>query len=460
MKKRIAQGMLLVSQLVVVLILSPGLMAHLQSKTRTIITSVSRFSPQPNQKIVILGRGFGEMKPFSGDTNYLRIYDATRRWEAGWDHCQNGCPDEVSVAVAKWSNSRIVIDGFSGHYGWFWWKFHPGDHIVISVWNPQTGDEPASYSLMIPAISGGAKRVSGTPPKISKVVIHTNKFDLHDNYIEIDGTGFGSVNPYPAPATTSFLRFLNRATTSPYLEIHDSRGWNAGYTGDHVGVQVEKWTNTQIDIDDFTGLFIPRLPGGSGESHPLLGYYEYRVLLGDTLTIKLWNSSTGAGPSNPWTLSGNDIVKVELMILQRMNIKLGRVKHAMKPVIIFDCTGAHFLRRYGGLLGEEAKMTGLITTWMENHILKGMNCEKNDAYGSYMTKIENNSEFARLFTPHTLHFILPNSFIRSSVTFHLNRQLFVKHGKLVLDVTSPSLKGYQIYLYSCGSKLMCMGIKK
>lgn len=112
------------------------------------ITSVSPIGPQPKQPITIHGTGFGLHTPFRNtDCPYIAVRDQTRHWSAGRLIPQNW--DEVTVDVAVWNDTEIVISGFSGAYGAGDWKLVPGDHIEVAVWNPQSGCGPALYELSV-----------------------------------------------------------------------------------------------------------------------------------------------------------------------------------------------------------------------------------------------------------------------------------------------------------------------
>jgi len=107
--------------------------------------------PLARQKIVIEGRGFGLHVPYAQtDSPYLAIRDVTRDWAAGRMIPQN--QDEVMLDVESWTNTEIVVGGFSGSYGQKGWKLVPGDKLEVAVWNPQSGSGPALYQIAV--ISG------------------------------------------------------------------------------------------------------------------------------------------------------------------------------------------------------------------------------------------------------------------------------------------------------------------
>jgi hypothetical protein len=58
--------------------------------------------------------------------------------------------------VESWTDSQIVLSGFSGSYGEQGWKLNTGDELEIAVWNPQSGAASAVYGLTV--ISAGASR--------------------------------------------------------------------------------------------------------------------------------------------------------------------------------------------------------------------------------------------------------------------------------------------------------------
>lgn len=115
---------------------------------RPVISSISRIEPKANQVIVIKGYGLGVHTYYgNGDTPFIAIRDKTSRWAAGRLIPENW--DEVTLNVAYWTDSEIVVTGFAGAYGQHWWKLNPGDEIEVAVWNPQTQAGPAIYELTV-----------------------------------------------------------------------------------------------------------------------------------------------------------------------------------------------------------------------------------------------------------------------------------------------------------------------
>jgi hypothetical protein len=106
------------------------------------IAKVSAIKPEQYQKIIISGSGFGTMKPYNGDSAYIRIRDQTGKWDAG--HEGPSEVDSVWLDVTQWSDSKIVITGFTNDYGQENWVLKKGNRITVYVWNAQDDDGPAT----------------------------------------------------------------------------------------------------------------------------------------------------------------------------------------------------------------------------------------------------------------------------------------------------------------------------
>jgi MBG domain (YGX type)/Chitobiase/beta-hexosaminidase C-terminal domain/FG-GAP-like repeat/Abnormal spindle-like microcephaly-assoc'd, ASPM-SPD-2-Hydin/NHL repeat len=120
--------------------------------TPTII-GVSAIAPQQTQTISITGSGFGSQATYTGNSNYIILYDVTQgNWSAG----QGG--DAVGLVVNSWTDTQIQLGGFSGSYGSNNWSIQNGDSLVLSVWNASTGAGPASCSV---TVGGGPASCAG-----------------------------------------------------------------------------------------------------------------------------------------------------------------------------------------------------------------------------------------------------------------------------------------------------------
>jgi len=98
------------------------------------INSVSQILPQQTQPITINGTGFGSQSPYTGDSKYIELVDSTgTSWNAG----HSGAA--VTLAVSSWTDTQIVLSGFSGSYGTHAWCIRPGDHFPSKSGMPKPG---------------------------------------------------------------------------------------------------------------------------------------------------------------------------------------------------------------------------------------------------------------------------------------------------------------------------------
>ena len=147
------------------------------------ITSVSQISTSQYQTIVITGSGFGSLSPYTGDSGYIEVFDMTRGWAAGYvGPCYNGttyyggtCSDAVTLAVTSWSDSSIVLAGFSGSWGSGGWVLANGDAVEIAVWNAPSGSGPASITTTVgsPSCSFNLSPASASLPATGTSSVET-----------------------------------------------------------------------------------------------------------------------------------------------------------------------------------------------------------------------------------------------------------------------------------------------
>lgn len=106
-----------------------------------IITSVSTISDQQSQTINIGGSGFGTSIPYTGNSNFIILTNVTKGWSAGYTGpCGFGfCFDSVGLVVNSWTDSEIVLGGFSGAWGANNWTLDNGNFEQVVVGNPQVG---------------------------------------------------------------------------------------------------------------------------------------------------------------------------------------------------------------------------------------------------------------------------------------------------------------------------------
>jgi hypothetical protein len=121
------------------------------------ITSVTFSGTGQNLQIDIHGSGFGSAPvamPYTGDLNQFSLGDfqthcggGSSQFEVGSLRWGNGSPDSLTLNYQSWSDSEIVIDGFSGTYGQGCDIVQNGDPMIITLWNStdtgQTGPQTA-----------------------------------------------------------------------------------------------------------------------------------------------------------------------------------------------------------------------------------------------------------------------------------------------------------------------------
>ncbi|MGD0735017.1 MAG: hypothetical protein ABR976_07705, partial [Terracidiphilus sp.] len=307
------------------------------------ITSVSAILPQPTQTITITGSGFGTHAPYTGDVSSILFADPTGTpWYAG------DTGNSVTLSVSSWTDSQIVITGFTGAYGTNAQCIKPGDQLYVKVWNAQTGSGPAYYPI---TASSGTNTCDLVPTITSVSAILPQQTQT----ITISGFGFGTQAPYNGDS--SHILFADPAGTP----------WYAGDTGDAVTLSVSSWTDTQIVLAGFTGQY-----GTDGMC----------IKPGDSLYIKVWNAQTGNGPAYfPITASGGTntcvpgptITSVSAILPQQtQTITIsgsGFGTHApytgdVSSILFADPAGTPW---YGGYPGDAVTLS--VSSWTDSQIV-------------------------------------------------------------------------------------------
>jgi hypothetical protein len=140
-----------------------------------VIATVSAILPQQAQTITITGRGFGTLAAYSGNSSYIAVNLPT--WGAGYSG--PGTNDAVGLAVTSWTDTKIVLAGFTGYYGYtldgdinLW--VNAGDAITLQIWNAQTGAGPSTCGNIV---AGAGATTCLPPPAISVTPATTVAFD-------------------------------------------------------------------------------------------------------------------------------------------------------------------------------------------------------------------------------------------------------------------------------------------
>jgi hypothetical protein len=101
--------------------------------------------------MIVRGKGFGSAPvamPYTGDLNCFSFIDfrthcngASSLFEAGASRWQHGSPNSLTLNYQSWSDTEIVINGFSGSYGQGCNALTNGDPVTIIVWNSSASDQ-------------------------------------------------------------------------------------------------------------------------------------------------------------------------------------------------------------------------------------------------------------------------------------------------------------------------------
>ena len=105
--------------------------------------TIAPIAAEVNPPVVLTGTGFGSFTPtlpFTGNSQYLQVFDKTANWSAGYG------ADFCSVHITKWTNSKIelVLD-----VGGRWNIFCPltaGDQLTVTVY-PQNSSSMSANAV-------------------------------------------------------------------------------------------------------------------------------------------------------------------------------------------------------------------------------------------------------------------------------------------------------------------------
>jgi hypothetical protein len=200
-------------------------LGHAQPK----ITSVSLITAEQYQTITIKGTGFGKHAPYTGDSDYISFFDLKTGGEPQWQAGYSGYNDTITLIVNSWSNTKIVLGGFSGAWGeaGYDYTLAVGDPVEVQVWNAQTGVGPSNFDSTVSTVptktaltsspnpstpgepvtfTATVTSAAGAPPDGETVSFNQGKTVL----------GTGTLSGGTATFTTSTLKVGSHTVTAVY----------------------------------------------------------------------------------------------------------------------------------------------------------------------------------------------------------------------------------------------------
>ena len=151
----------------------------------------------------------------------------------------------MTLNITSWTNTEIVVSGFTGSYGSGNWKLNSGDIVDVQVWNAQSGEGPSICSRIVNDQT--AKLCSSLEPQVQSVNISGIWKEANTGYVyKINQTSneftWAVVSPIRESARGSISGNLvvatyngdNGVATVPGIIVLDNRNraseirWNNG----------------------------------------------------------------------------------------------------------------------------------------------------------------------------------------------------------------------------------------
>ncbi|MGA7686071.1 MAG: Ig-like domain-containing protein [Terriglobales bacterium] len=192
------------------------------------IKSVSLITAQQYQTITIKGSGFGTHAPYTGDSYFISFFDL-KTGEPSWQAGYSGYNDTITLIVNSWTNTKIVLGGFSGAWdqAGYDYTLGVGDSVEVQVWNPQTSEGPSNfYSAVSTEPTTTAIASSPNPSNLDQAVTFTATVTSSAGSPPDGETvsfnqgktvlGTGTLSGGSASFTTSTLKKGNHSVTADY----------------------------------------------------------------------------------------------------------------------------------------------------------------------------------------------------------------------------------------------------
>jgi hypothetical protein len=210
------------------------------SATTPKITSVSKITTAKHQTVTITGTGFGTHKAYTGNSDYISLYDQSKKWEAGYQPDA----DTVTLIVHSWANTKITLGGFAGKWGTSNFTLAVGNKVKIRIWNAQGAGGPVGLACSVGCVSKTvtvvaaptSTEISSSPnPSVSGQPVAFTAVVTSGDGVPPDGgkvlfmkgkeiLGSGTLHGGVATVTTSSLEFGHNSIRAVYAGDSDFDG--------------------------------------------------------------------------------------------------------------------------------------------------------------------------------------------------------------------------------------------
>ena len=132
------------------------------------------------QTVQILGNKFGSQAPYTGDSQFIELFQPQNSFSAGYSGPD--IHDTAGLTVTSWTNNEIDVHGFTGAYGTAAnLSFIPGDSVTVSVADPAQPAPlfttfPASLTITVPAATTASAQAAAASNALDPTIITITEF--------------------------------------------------------------------------------------------------------------------------------------------------------------------------------------------------------------------------------------------------------------------------------------------
>jgi N-acetylneuraminic acid mutarotase len=195
-----------------------------------VVQTVSSILAQQTQTITITGLGFGTETAYNGDSAYIGIVDGSGvTWQAGYANSAMDINDLVTLSISSWTDTQIVLAGFTGSYGSDGWTLNQGDLLSVSIWNAQTGVGPGICSNII--VGAGATNCAINPAATPVISPESGTYTSAQTITISDATANAAIyyttdGTTPTTASTEYTTAITVSATETIEAIAVAPGFS------------------------------------------------------------------------------------------------------------------------------------------------------------------------------------------------------------------------------------------